>query len=295
MKKPFTRTFRVRWSELNTNGQVDLAGFFHYVIETAWDWSTANGLSIIESEKLGLVWVIRETEINILRPLYPNERFDFTIWLYKWRRVRGTRFFELRLRDTEEIVAQGAQQIVALDSKTMRPASPPQHLMENFLIENPRAFQQGEIPKVNTPKEGAFISQRDVEWRDLDTLDHVNNAVYAEYAEDSIALALEALGWSPANFKSEDLIMVHDRVHMKYLSSAVWGDKLDVVTSLVELDIMGGAWYIEIKRVSDGAPLIVCLIEWSLINQTSGEKQNLPERLFQTLKERVILPDEDAS
>ena len=160
MKKPFTRTFRVRWSELNTNGQVDLAGFFHYVIETAWDWSTANGLSIIESEKLGLVWVIRETEINILRPLFPNERFDFTIWLYKWRRVRGTRFFELRLRDTEEIVAQGAQQIVALDSKTMRPASPPQHLMENFLIENPRAFQQGEIPKVNTPKEGAFISQK---------------------------------------------------------------------------------------------------------------------------------------
>ena len=183
MKKPFTRTFRVRWSELNAIGHVDLAGYFHYVIETAWDWSAANGFSVDESEKLGIAWVIRETEINIFRPLLPNEIFDFTIWLYKWRRVRGTRFFELRIKDSDEEIAQGAQQVVALDSKTMRPATPPQEIMDRFLIENPRAFQKGEIPNLTNRNEKAIITQRDVEWRDIDTLEHVNNAVYAEYAE----------------------------------------------------------------------------------------------------------------
>ena len=62
----FSRTFRVRWSEVNANGQVDLAGYLRYTIETAWDWGAANGLSMEESEKLGLAWVIRETEIIFL-------------------------------------------------------------------------------------------------------------------------------------------------------------------------------------------------------------------------------------
>ena len=246
-------------------------------------------MSIAESEKLGFAWVIRETEINMLRPLLPNESFDFTIWLYKWRRVRGTRFFELRLKDTTEIVAQGAQQVVVLDRQTMRPTPPPQHIMENFLIENPRVLAQGKIPKVNTQTDRAFVSNRNVEWRDLDTLDHVNNAVYAEYVEEALALAFETLGWSPKAFKSEDLNIVYDRVHMKYLSSAVWGDTLEVVTSLTDLDTSGGTWHIEIKKVSAGEPLIVCIIEWTLTNRTSREKQNLPESLFQTLQEKMVI------
>ena len=82
MKRNYTRTFRVRWSELNASGQVSLAEYFRYVIETAWDRGAVNGLSSDKSKEHGIAWVIRETEINIYRPLLPNETFDFTIWLY---------------------------------------------------------------------------------------------------------------------------------------------------------------------------------------------------------------------
>jgi acyl-CoA thioesterase FadM len=37
MSKIFTRTFRVRWSETNADGEVDLASYLRYLIETAWD------------------------------------------------------------------------------------------------------------------------------------------------------------------------------------------------------------------------------------------------------------------
>ena len=136
MSNYFTRTFRVRWSEANAIGQVDLAGYLRYVSETAWDWGATGGLSIAENEKLGLAWIVRETEINLYRPLTSIEIFDFTIWLINWRRVRGTRCFELRLKDGDDIVAQGTQQFVAVDTKTLRPTSPPEYLLENFQIEN---------------------------------------------------------------------------------------------------------------------------------------------------------------
>jgi YbgC/YbaW family acyl-CoA thioester hydrolase len=295
MSKYFTRTFRVRWSEINSIGQVHLSEYFRYLVETAWDFGAENGLSIAESEELGLAWVIRETEINLFKPLYPNDIFEFTIWLVDWRRVRGTRCFELLLKDRGDIVAQGTQEIVALDSKTLRPAAPPEHLMENFRIENPRVFQHQKFPKLPTQREAAFVIQRDVEWRDLDSLEHVNNANYAEFAEDATALVLAAVGWSPSQFKTQGFVVVNKRVHIQYQSPASWGETLDVATYLVELKPTGGVWYIEIERKSNHESIAQCMIEWSLADRISREEQILPESLSLALKKKVAIAENIAS
>jgi YbgC/YbaW family acyl-CoA thioester hydrolase len=288
MTKPFTKTFRVRWSEENALGQLDLAGYFRYVVETAWDWGASSGLGSLESEELGLAWVIRETEIRIFKPLYPNAIFDFTIWLVKWRRVRGTRCFELRLKDSGDLVAQGVQQVVALDSKTLRPISPPARFMNSFLIENPRVFGMGGFPKLQKPDDGAFVVQKHVEWRDLDSLEHVNNAIYVAIAESATIQAFAQAGWAPSRFKTQDLSVTTRRVHIKYHTPAVWNDSIDIVPRLIELNATGGTWYIDIVRISDGENIIQCLIEWSITERLSGAEQNLPDGLYNALKMLVI-------
>ncbi len=293
MSKQFTRTFRVRWSETNAIGQVDLSGYLRYLLETAWDWGAANGLSIRDNEKLGVVWVIREQGINIYRPLTSNDIFEFTIWLVRWRRVRGTRCFELRLKDGNELVAQGVQQVATLDSKTFRPIRLPEHLLENFLMENPPVFQQRKFPKFQTQPEAAFVMQRNVEWRDLDLLEHVNNATYADFAEDAAAQALAALGWSPSRFKTEGFTVVNRRFHIQYQSPALWGDTLKVAAYLLELKPAGGTWYIEVERPSDSQSIVKCVIEWSLADRECGEEKTLSESLFRALKKTVVFAEKD--
>ena len=118
--------------------------------------------------------------------------FDFTIWMVNWQRVRGTRCFELKLKDSGEIVAQGSQHIVCMDVRTQRPASPPEDTINNFRLDEPRVFPFERFPKV-APSETAFVSQRVVEWQDLDALEHVNNAMYVTYAEEAAALLLRHL------------------------------------------------------------------------------------------------------
>ena len=287
MSKHFTRTFRVRWSETNAIGQVDTAGYLRYLIETAWDWGATSGLSIAENEVLGLVWVIRETEITFNRPIYPNDIFDFKIWLIKWRRVRGTRCFELRLHDGGDLVAQGVQQVVTLDSKTMRPTPPPEEIINKFRVENARVTPQQQFPKYQTPPECAFVKQRDVEWRDLDSLEHVNNATYAAFAENAIKQALAAVGWSPSHFKTQDISLINRRFHIQYLTPAIWGDQLNVAAYLMELKSTGGCWYIEIKRASDGEPIIQCVIENALVNRINGKEQRLPESLHHAMRKMM--------
>ena len=139
--------------------------------------------------------------------------------------------------------------------------------------------------------ESAFLTQRHVEWRDLDSQEHVNNAHYVAFAEDAAVEALAALGWSPAAFKTQGLLLANKRVQIQYQSSASWGERLDVITHLVELKLAGGVWHIQIEHASDREPVARCLIEWSLANRMSGGEQLLPESLFHVLKEKVAIPE----
>jgi acyl-CoA thioester hydrolase len=213
--------------------------------------------------------------------------------LVKWRRVRGTRCFELRFNDGDDLVAQGVQQIVTLDSNTMRPTPPPEEILAYFQAENPRVFPQQQFPKYQTQSETAFETQIEVDWRDLDSLEHVNNATYAAYAENATARALASVGWSPLQFKNQDSILVNRRFHIQYLAPALWGDTLNVATYLASLKPSGGCWYIEIQRDTDSEMIIRCILEWVLLDQVSGKEQSLPKSLFQILDKRAILPKSD--
>ena len=277
MSKIFTRTFRVRWTELDASGTVGPANYLRYLIETAWDWGDAVGLGVNDSQALGVFWLIRETEIRFLHPLRHNDRFDFTIWLANWQRVRGTRCFELRLKESGEVLAQGTQQIVSMDAKTGRPMSLPEDAIDRFRIENPRVFPFERFPKI-TSIQSPYIRQRQVESMDLDVYEHVNNSVYINYAEQAGVQDFASRGWSPAKLAEANLVIATRRLHIQYLSVATWGETLNISTHLLEANDMGGSRYISMTR-ADGSPVAECIMDWEMVDRRSGEVRPLPVEL----------------
>ena len=277
MSKIFTRTFRVRWGELDPSGTVSPANTLRYLIETAWDWGVALGWDADYSQNPDVFWVIRETEIRFLRPLRHNDVFDFTIWLANWQRVRGTRCFELTLKESGEVIAQGTQQVVYMDAKTGRPKTLPDDAIDTFRIENPRVFPSERFLKI-TSVENPFVMQRQVEWMDLDVYDHVNNAIYIDYAEEAAAQDFSARGWSPAKLTEAGLSVVTKRVHIQYLAMAVWGETLTVSTHPLHLNETGGSRYISMSR-ADGSSVAECILDWELVDRKNGEARLLPDGL----------------
>jgi YbgC/YbaW family acyl-CoA thioester hydrolase len=277
MSKIFTRTFRVRWGEMDPSGTVSPANHLRYLIETAWDFGDSLGLGANDSQTLDLFWVIRETEFRFFRPLCQNDIFDFTIWLVNWQRVRGTRCFELTLKENGAVIAQGTQQVVCMDAKSGRPASPPQDLMDKFRHENPRVFPFERFPKITTV-ENSHITQRQVESMDLDVYEHVNNATYVNYAEEAIAQDFSSKGWSPVKLAEASLTIVPRRLHIQYSSQAMWGETLDISTHTLEVKDMGGLCYVGMTR-EDGSPVAECIIDWELVDRKGGEARLLPQGL----------------
>lgn len=278
MSKIFTRTFRVRWSELDASGTVAPAAYLRYLVETAYDWGDALGLGAKNDGVLGLFWLIRETEIHFLRPLRHNDVFDFTIWMVTWQRVRGTRCFEIKLKESGEIIAQGSQHIVCMDVKTLRPASPPEEIIDNFRLEEPRIFPFERFPKIS-PYDGAFVSQRQVEWQDLDALEHVNNAIYITYAEEAAARDLATRGWPPAKLAENHLTVATRRIQIQYLSPLVWGETLTISTHPLTVGETGGSRYVGMTR-ADGSLVCECLLDWELVDRETGAARTLPDELL---------------
>jgi YbgC/YbaW family acyl-CoA thioester hydrolase len=248
-----------------------------YLIETAWDWGDAVGLGVNDSQTLDLFWVIRETEFRFLRPLRHNDTFDFTIWLANWQRVRGTRCFELKLKESGDVIAQGMQQVVCMDAKTGRPASLPEDVIDRFRHESPRAFPFERFPKI-TAVENPHITQRQVEWMDLDVYEHVNNVIYVNYAEEAAAQDFASKGWSPVKLAEASLTIAPRRVHIQYLSLAMWGETLNISTHLLNVKDTGGSRYVGMTH-ADGSPVAECIMDWELVDRTSGEARPLPGEL----------------
>ena len=278
MSKTFTRSFRVRWAELDPSGNVSPANYLRYLIETAWDWGVAMGWDADYSQNPDVFWVIREAEIRFLRPLWHNDEFDLTIWLVGWQRVRGTRCFELTLKGSGEVVAQGTQHIVYMDAKTGRPRNLPDKDVDRFRLENPRVFPHERFPKVPPVAEGRFVMQRQVEWMDLDVYDHVNNVIYVNYAEEVAAREMSARGWSPLKLVEAGLGAATKRVHIRYLSMAGWGETLTISTHPLNIHETGGSRYVGITR-ADGSSVAECILDWELIDRHSGEARSLPDEL----------------
>ena len=277
MSKIFTRSFRVRWGELDPSGTVSPANYLRYLMETAWDWGVAMGWDAKYSENPDVFWVIRETEMRFLGSLRHNDEFDFTIWMVNWQRVRGTRCFEVTRKDNREVIAQGTQQVVFMDAKTGRPINLPEETVERFRIENPRIFPFERFRKI-APVENPFTMQRQVEWMDVDVYEHVNNVVYVNYAEEVAAQEMSARGWSPAGWLEAGLSVVTKRVHIQHASIAGWGDVLNISTYMLKVHETGGSRYVRITR-ADGSSVTKCILDWELVDRASGKARSLPDGL----------------
>ena len=277
MSKIFSRSFRVRWSELDVSGTVSPANYLRYLLETAWDWGIAIGWDADYSLNPDVLWLIREAEIRFLQPLGHYDEFDLTIWMVHWQKVRGTRCFELKRKESGEVIARGTQQGVYVDAKTGRPINLPEEEIVKFRLENPRVFPFERFPRI-APVENPFTMQRQVEWMDLDAYEHVNNVVYVNYAEDAAAQDFSSRGWSPEKLAEAGLMITTRRVHIQYLSVATWGETLNVSTHMLQTNQTGGTRYVGMTH-ADGSPAAECILDWELVDRKSGEARSLPEEL----------------
>ncbi len=277
-----TRNFRVRHYECDAYGHLNNAVYLRYMQEAAFDASAAAGYGVLQYEQLGRLWLVRDTEIEYLLPLYYNDSVAVTTWVIDFRRYTSRRAYEFHNTADGSLVARGTTNWVFLDSASGRPAVIPTELAGAYIPEGqPEALPPAErFPKAPPPPPEAFSIHRKVRWRDIDRLKHVNNANYLEYVEECGFQAVAWRGWPVQRMVDEGFAILVRKNQLHYRQPALLDDEMEITTWVSEVRRSTAMRYYQIRRCPGGELLVEVHALGVWVDLKTGRPARIPAQFL---------------
>ncbi|MCJ7512412.1 MAG: acyl-CoA thioesterase, partial [Anaerolineales bacterium] len=120
-----------------------------------------------------------------------------------------------------------------------------------------------------------------VEWGDLDSAGHVNNAVYLNLLEESGICAGQAAGWGMERLAEHGLAVVARSHRVQYLRPALHGDDMEIETWLSELRRVSAQRHYVVRRLSDGSVLARAETRVAILRREDMTPAAMPEAMRQ--------------
>ena len=271
-------SFRVRYSECDAFGCVHNIQHLRWMQEAAFDASAAVGYDLARYAGLGRVWLVRDTDIEYLRPLAYGDEVLVKTWVLDFRRSHSRRRYEFVRAGSGELAAQAVTDWVYVDVDTLRPAAVPVEMQLAFCPEGapePGAARM-RFPDQPPPPPEAFTTRLRVEWGDIDSMWHVNNAAYLGYLEAAATRLCEARGWPLERMMAEGFGIVARRHRIEYRQPAKLGDELEAATWLSDARQATALRHDTLRRVADGALLVRGQTRWVWVNLQNRRPIRIP-------------------
>jgi acyl-ACP thioesterase len=219
-----TAPYRVRFDEAGPDGLLRTSVLLRYAQDLAWFHSSSRGFDRAWYAERELTWLVRAAEIDVLRPIRTGSDLVGTTRVVGSRRVWARRRTDFRNADGD--VAADVRIDWLLLDKHGRPTRIPAEFEPIFgMTQEPVELARVELPESAVDGRWSSLTVRPQE---LDPMDHVNNAVYADWVEEQVI----ALGGAP------DVRAVPRQVRLEYARAAEAGATVDAVTWRDD----GGTW-----------------------------------------------------
>lgn len=282
-------TFRVRYYECDGYGHVTNSNYLRYMQEAAFDASAAVGFGAQKYNDLGRVWLVRETDIDYLQPITYGDVIEVRTWVADFRKVRSRRAYEMRNVATGLIVAKAMTDWAYLDLNTLRPAPITEDVIAAYWSdERPNTIPpRRKHPALPPPPPNVFTIKQIVKWRDIDPMNHVNNAAYISYMDNAAFEIGRIAGWPVERYRQEGFGMLVHNTHIEYLQSAVMDEELDVSTWLSDVKRVSAMRHYTIRRSSDQTLMVQASSRLAWVNLLTGRPAAMPDYFTDAFQHNV--------
>jgi acyl-CoA thioester hydrolase len=286
----YSRIFRIRHYECDALGHLNNANYVRYMQETAFDASAAAGYDHLKYEQIGHSWLIRETDIEYLKPVGYGDTIIVRTWVIDFHRVRSRRAYEFTLLGSEDLVAKAVTDWVFLETATSRPATIPGDLINAFFPDGPPVNipPRQKFPIPPDPPEGIFENRLPVIWNDLDPVQHVNNAVYLNYVEESGMKVIAAHGWPVTRMLDEGIAIFIRQHQVQYRQPAFLDDELVISTWVSNVRRSTATRHYVIHRSSDGTQLATVHSSAVWVDTDTGKPIRIPQEFISDFAPNIV-------
>lgn len=177
--------YRVRFDEAGPDGWLRTSVVLRYAQDLAWHHSASRGFGRAWYARQGLTWLVRAAKVAVLAPVEVGAEIEGTTQVVGWRRVWARRRTDFR---------DGAGNLVAwtlIDWVLLDRAGAPTRIPSEFdTVFGAPSISTG-LARVTlvAPEDGTRRLGIVVRPQELDPMDHVNNAVYADWLDEAVIAA----------------------------------------------------------------------------------------------------------
>jgi acyl-CoA thioester hydrolase len=271
----------VRHDELDRFGRVHPAVYLRYLAHAAVEASTAAGYDAAWYAAAGAMWLVRRSIVEVADPARAEEQLSIRTWVEDFRRVRSHRRYAVHGSDGR-VCLDALTDWVYVDAATGRPRRVPPDLEAafGFACGNGRERESWSSPAA--PGAPAIGAHR-VRACEVDTIGHVNNAVYLDVAGQATLDVLEDAGWSVDRMITDGGIPVLRRADLEYLEGARYGDRLEIATWFAPA--AGGLdAHQRIARPGAERPLVRVATRWQWRDPAGAAAVDPPANLLAALR-----------
>jgi len=240
----YTWYFHVRHYELGPCGFVRPEVYLNWMQETGILASAKAGYSPERYAAMGKSWWVHRFRLEWRGDVQYPESLEATTWISSFRRIRALREYEIRRSNDQSLVCSAQADWAFVNTTTGQPTRVLEEMMAAFPPNGIEAVTTWPWTWNITPaQDKPFTSGRTVQYHELDTMGHVNHAVYLVWLLENLRTSVEGLG-GEADLKLE-------RFDLEYLHAARHGDGLLVSSWLLDWREPIGWWRHEIRLAGD--------------------------------------------
>ncbi len=174
--------YRVRFDEAGPDGWLRTSVLLRYAQDVAWLHSASRGFGRTWYAERGLTWLVRAAEVAVLAPIEAGSEIEGTTRVVGWRRVWARRRTDFR--DAAGSLMAWAQIDWVLLDRNGAPTRIPSEF--DTVFGAPTVSSGLARVTLGQPPAGARRLAFAVRPQELDPMDHVNNAVYADWLEEAV-------------------------------------------------------------------------------------------------------------
>ena len=177
--------YRVRFDECGPEGLIRTSVLLRYTQDLAGVHSAARGFDRLWYAERGIVWLVRAAEVAVVAPIAVGAELVGTTVVVGFRRVWARRRTEFRDAD-DTLVSWVHIDWVLLDERGAPTRIPTE--FDAVFAAPPATFGLARVDLGHVPPQLAS-STFTVRPQELDPMDHVNNAVYADWLDEAVLTA----------------------------------------------------------------------------------------------------------
>jgi acyl-CoA thioester hydrolase len=121
---------------------------------------------------------------------------------------------------------------------------------------------------------------------DVDELGHISNIAYVRWIQEVAVAHSTAVGFTTQDYLARGAIFVVRKHEVEYLSSALAGDVVELITHLASFRGAQSQRHTRIVRVADGVDLVHAITKWVFVRTDNGR----PTRIASDLQQAFYRP-----